>query len=473
MRRDAGLLTSAMTIAIGVGVSLMSAQTIDRTKPPETPPLPAYHLPPVFETKLPNGLAVVLLDDPRFPMVTVRLAFDGGSRAEAAGLRGLSEAAAALLTEGTRRRTSRQISEEAVAMGGSVGAQSSPDALMISGSALSEHAVELLDLVADVARHATFPSDEVELYKRNRRQELLRQSSQSEFLATEKLYEVLFGANPYGQINPTAESIGKVDVAALVKFRNAYLAPNNAVLIVLGRLPRRGELLKLLQQKFGDWERRDVPPLPSTPSPPAGKTIKLVDRPGSVQADVHIGRVTVTRASPDYFPLMMASGILGGGASSRLFAEIRERQGFAYSVYSHVLPMKEAGTFSAVMQVRNEVLGPAIGSMLGALNGMANQPVSPSELSDMKNYMAGIFVLRLLTQDGLASQLAVTKSVGLPLDYLETYTTKIRSVEPDQMQAAARKFIAPDQSAIVVVGDAKQIGPALEKFGTVEVIRSH
>ena len=96
-------------------------------------------------------------------------------------------------------------------------------------------------------------------------------------------------------------------------------------------------------------------------------------------------------------------------------------------------------------------------------------PAHFPELSDVKNYMSGIFVLRLQTQDGLASQLAIIKSMGLPLDYLEKYTTRIRSVEPDQIQAAAKKFIEPDDAAIVVVGDAKQIGPALEKFGKVDV----
>jgi len=120
--------------------------------------------------------------------------------------------------------------------------------------------------------------------------------------------------------------------------------------------------------------------------------------------------------------------------------------------------------------VRNEVVGPALNSMLSHLNRMARAPVESSELDDAKNYLSGLFVLRLQTQDGLASQLATVKMMGLPADYLENYTTRIRSVKPGQIQTAAKKFIAPDQSAIVIVGDAKQIGPALEKLGKVEVM---
>jgi len=459
MRRELALAAVFPAAAI-----LLAAQTIDRTKPPQTPPLPAFHLPAVYETKLPNGLAVVLLEDPRFPLVTVRLAFNAGSRFDPTDLRGLSEATGSLLTEGTKRRTSRQIAEEATSIGGAIGAQHSPDTMMIAASSLSEHAGELLDLVADVARNASFPAGEVTLYKTNRKQRLLEQRSQSAFLAQEKFDEIIFGANPYGHTNPTPESIEKLEIPALAKFRDTYLVPNNGVLIVLGKLPARANLMKMLQERFGDWQQRPVPATASTPIPAPQKSVTLVDRPGSVQADVHIGHLAVTRTSPDYFPLVVASTILGGGTSSRLFNGIREKQGFAYSVYSHQIPLKDAGVFSAVMQVRNDVVGPAITSMVSELNGMAKAPVATAELTDVKNYLSGVFVLRLQTQDGLASQLAAVKSMGLPLEYLEKYTTRIRSVEPDQIQSVAKKIIAADQAAIVVVGDAKQIGPAVDKF---------
>jgi Predicted Zn-dependent peptidases len=467
MRLCVSLLTGVLTMS----VNFISAQTFDRTKPPETPPLPPFHLPSVYETKLPNGLSVVLLEDARFPLVTVRLAFQAGSRFDPPALRGLSEAAASLLTEGTKRRTSRQIAEEAASIGASVSAQSSADSLIVSASSLAENSGKLLDLVADVARNANFPDDEVKLYKENRTQHLIEQRSQSGYLAAEKLDEVLFGANPYGHQNPTPESIAKLDIAALTLFRDSYLAPNNGVLIVLGALPPRDDLMKLLTGQFGDWPKHATPHAAAPPIPAPKKSLTLVDRPGSVQADIHIGHLGVTRASPEYFPLAVGSTILGGGTSSRLFNEIREKQGYAYSVSSHHIALKESAVFGAEMQVRNEVLAPALTSMLAQLTAMAKEPVTASELSNVKNYLSGVFVLRLQTQDGVASQLTMVKTMGLPIDYLEKYTTRIRSVEPDQIQSAAKKVIAPDQASIVVVGDAKQLGPALEKFGKVEVTR--
>jgi zinc protease len=456
--------TVILAAVFTVSANFLVGQAIDRAKPPETPPLPAYHLPAVFETKLPNGLAVVLLEDARFPLITVRLAFNAGSRFDSPDLRGLSEATGSLLIEGTKRRTSRQIAEEAASMGGAINVQNSPDTLMIAASSLSEHAADLLDLVADVGRNANFPASEVTLYKENRKQRLLEQGSQSSFLAQQKFDEVIFGDNPYGHTIPTAESIDKLEIPALVRFRDTYLVPNNGVLIVLGKMPARADLLKMLQQRFGDWKQQPIPASEMPPIPAPRKTVALVDRPGSVQADVHIGHLGLPRTSPDYYSLVVASTILGGGTSSRLFDGIREKQGFAYSVYSHHTPLKDAGAFDAVMQVRNEVVEPAITSMLSELNGMAKAPVSASELTNVKNYLSGSFVLRLQTQDGLASQIAVVKAMGMPLDYLEKYIARIRSVEPDQIQSVAKKIIAADQSAIVVVGDAKKIGPAVEKF---------
>src|SRR5690349_8682877 len=141
----------------------LCAQTVDRTKPPQTPAIPGYKLPPVFETKLPNGMTVVLVEDQRFPLVTSRLSFLAGSKFDPKDLPGLSEAVATVLTEGTKSRNARQISEETDAIGGSLKGASGADGFTIAGGALSEQLPKLLTLMADVTRNATFPQDEVNL----------------------------------------------------------------------------------------------------------------------------------------------------------------------------------------------------------------------------------------------------------------------------------------------------------------------
>jgi zinc protease len=447
-------------------------QTMDKTKPPQTPDLPVFKLPVVFETRLPNGLTVLMVEDKRFPMVTARLGFQAGAKYDPAELRGLSETTAALLTEGTARRSAREIAEEAASIGGALHADSSADSLVLAGSALSEKLPQLLDLMADVTLAASFPEDEVALRKQNRKQELLAQRADAGFLADEKFSEVIFSPHPYSRQDPTPESIGRLDRAALAGFRDRSLVPANAVLVLLGALPERKQAMELIQARFGAWEGKAAPAAPAAQFPAPSRTITLVDRPGSVQADLRIGRLAVTRNDPDYFPLLVANTILGGGASSRIFANIREKMGYAYDVHSAAVPLRDSGTFSVVTQVRNEVIEPAIQALLAEMREISTKDVSPDELSTAKNYLSGVFVIRLETQDGLASQLAAVKLLGLPLDYLEKYTARVRAVDAAGIRAVAAKYIGPETASVVAVGDASKISKQLETFGKVVVVKA-
>jgi len=255
----------------------------------------------------------------------------------------------------------------------------------------------------------------------------------------------------------------------MIEFRDSHLVPNNAVLVMLGKLPAQSETLNLVRGKFGAWKEKPAPAAPAKNFPASKKEIVLVDRPGSVQADIHIGRLAVTRTDPEYFPLYVGNAILGGGASSRLFNDVREEKGFAYDVHSELDRRKDAGVALAVTQVRNDVVGPAMDAVLGHLERIGNAPVTATELTDAKNYMSGVFLISLETQSGVADQVDLMKSMGLPDDYLEKFTAHVRSVEPDQIQAAAKKYFAPDRATIVVVGDASKIEKPLEKFGAVQV----
>ncbi len=451
----------------------LAAQALDRTKPPETPPIPGYKLPPAFETKLPNGLTIVLLEDARFPLVTASLSFQAGSRFDPDGAPGLAEAAAALLTEGTRTRTSRQISEETDAMGGSLGGSAGADGLALGGNALSENLARLLALMADCAMNANFPADEVSLYQRNRVQNLLSQRSDPSFLAEEKFSELVYGSSPYAHIAPTQASIAKFTPSALASYRDARLVPNNATLLLIGKLPARDELLKTIAAQFGSWKQAPLPAEPKMDTPAPKRQIVLVDRPGSVQADIRVGRLAPTRVSPEFFPLIVGSNVLGGGTNSRMFKDIREKEGFAYDAHSGYNTHRVSSDFGAVTEVRNEVLEPALNAVFAELEGMAGAPVPAAELANVQNYMAGMYLLRLETQEGVAAQLNNMKTLGLPNDYLETYVQKVRSVTPDQIQAVARKYMAPADAAVVVVGDASKIGDALKKFGDVTVVKAN
>ncbi len=449
------------------------AQTVDRTKPPETPPVPNYKLPPVYETKLANGMQVMMVDDQRFPLMTVRLAFFAGSKYDPADTPGLAETVAALLKQGTTTRSYQQIAEELDGIGGSVTGVSSADAVTIAGVGLAEFAPKLLELVADIARNANFPEKEVQLHVQNRKQELMVERSTPDFLAREKMASIVYGGTPYARVAPTVEALDKIDPKTLTGYRDTYLIPNNAALILVGKLPARPAAMKLLEAQFGSWKGKASPALPAMKFPQSKREIVLVDRPGSVQADIMIGRLAVDRNDPEYFPANVGNIILGGGMTSRMFANIREKQGFAYDAHSELEAKRVRGKFNAVTQVRNEVLEAALKAVLGELETMANERVKADELTTAKNFLSGIFLIRLETQSGLAEQLNAVKTMGLPVSYLEMYTARVRSVEPDKIQEVAKKYMSPEDATIVVVGDASKIQAALEKFGKVTVSKAN
>jgi zinc protease len=159
-------------------------------------------------------------------------------------------------------------------------------------------------------------------------------------------------------------SIEKLDGKALASFRDTFLIPNNATLIVLGSLPARDEVMRAITDRFGTWQRKDAPASPKVDPPAPKRQIVLVDRPGSVQADIHVGQLAPTRLTSEFFPLALANNILGGGVSSRMFSDIRERDGFAYDAHSEYVTSRDAASFAAVTEVRNDVIEPALKEVL-------------------------------------------------------------------------------------------------------------
>jgi predicted Zn-dependent peptidase len=459
-----------LVLGFSCAAALLQAAAVDRSQPPVTPPIPDVKLASREEFKLPNGLTVVVAKDNRFPLLTVRLAFLAGSKYDPQDVPGLSANVAALLNQGTTSRSARQIAEQAADLGGQIAALSHHDELTVSGSCLSTTAGDFLALLADVVQHASFPEEEVQLQKQNGLQVLRGERAQASYLGQEALSAALFGNHPYAHIGPTEQGIAKLDKKSLETFRDTYLVPNNAYLILVGQVPPDAQLKALLTAEFGAWQKKDLPKYDPPALPPDRKQLLLVDRPGSVQANIFSAHLAPNRSSPEYFPLALGNAILGAGLDSRLFNDIREKRGYAYDAHSIYTPMQETAYVSAVTQVRNEVVEPAMQALNDDLASMSASDVTAREMTQSKSAYAGGFSLRLERQAGLADQLVTVETMGLPANYLEMFTTHIRSVEPNQVRTTG-KYWSPDNATVVVVGDAEKIRKSLEKYGSVELVK--
>jgi len=442
----------------------MNLQHDSIKQPP--PPLPArsIKLPTAFETTLPNGLGVVIVENPRLPLVSYRLALRTGDAHDPQDLPGLMDMLTGLLTEGTESRTSREIADEVARLGATLQAGANSDYTTIAASSLSLFSENIFELLADVTLRPVFPENEVELAKQNTKESLKQQRAQPSFLASEMVARVVFGDHPYSVTAPTPESIDATTRDRLLEFHRSEFVANNAVLIVAGDVDR-DSLLPQIESLFGGWQPGDVSGN-DFPDPPqrASRAAYLVDRPGSAQANIVIANAGIMRTSPDYFPMLLMHTVLGANASSRLFMNLREEKGYTYGAYSSLDARRTAGSFRATAEVRTPVTGDSLKEFFYELNRIRNEPVSEKEISDAKSYLTGVFPIRLETQEGLIDQLVQIKTFGLPDDYLEIYRNRIQAVTIEQVQEVARKYVRPDEAAIIIVGDGAQLQDQVKPY---------
>jgi zinc protease len=375
-----------------------------------------------------------------------------------------------LMTEGTARRNSRQIAEEVERFGATIAVGSSSDFTTVAASSLSVYADEILDLMADVTLHPSFPQNEVDLARENTKQLLIQQRAQPTFLASERLSQVVFGKHPYSRLSPTPEMLDLMTRDGLVKFRETTYIPNNAVFMVVGDVDREA-IIARIEELFGDWKPGALPNLnlPALPKRNA-RSVYVVDRPGSAQSNIVIANEGITRTSADYFPMLLMHTILGANASSRLFMNLREEKGYTYGAYSNLDARRLAGTFRASAEVRTPVTGASLHEFFYELGRIRDEAVTAEELKNAKSYLAGVFPIRIETQDGLIDQLVSIRMYDLPPDYLETYREQVNAVTAADIQRVAQSYVTPDSAAIVIVGDAAAIGEQVKPYAdTIEL----
>ena len=423
-----------------------------------------------YETTLENGLRIVIVENKRLPLVSLRLAFSSGDMNDPQGSRGITSAMAQMLTEGTENYNSRQMAERIERFGANLSASASDDFTIVSASALSLYRSELLELMAEVTLRPTFPEEELDLYRRNTIENLKFQRSQPSFLANEQAARLIYGGHPYSVVSPNADDIEKLDRETLSTFREQTLIPNNAMFIAVGDVDR-DELVAEIDDLFGGWQPGEVPAPDIAELPKrSSRTLTIVDRPGSAQSNIVLANRAISRTDPDYFPMIVMNQVLGAGASSRVFMNLREEKGYTYGAYTRLNTKRLAGDLEATAEVRNDVTGESLKEFFYELERISADKVGDDELSDAQNFLTGVFPIRAETQEGLTNLIVNQHLYGLPEDYLQTYRDKVSAVTVDDIQRVARLHVRPAEMAIVIVGDAGEVRPQAEKFAdSVEI----
>jgi predicted Zn-dependent peptidase len=430
-------------------------------------PLPTPH---IAKKTLANGLQVWVVPRNGVPRVDMVLAVRGaGYAADDAAHPGFANLMAGLLNEGTARHDSRAIAELAQGLGGSVAGGASADGITVSANALASQAGPMMQLLAEVARTPSFPAKEVALAKANALQSLRVAETQPRFRADRALSRALFGDHPYGHTEPTVESINSTDEALLQAEHAKRFRPDQALLVIAGRI-KQADALKLAQQAFGDWKAEGKAPALAARAPAAVKPVHLLlERPGSVQSTIRLGGSGIAATAADQVPLRLASTVLGGGFSSRVNIKLREEKGYTYGASAGARMMREGGSIVGGADVRNEVTGAALTEYFNEYKRIGTELVAPQEMEMHKRYVAGGYLLSNQMQRAVAGTLANNWLVGLPAEFLAQYVPLIQKVTPEQVRAVSKKYFAPENQTIVVVGDSKSVGGQLKAFGDFTV----
>lgn len=475
------LKSAIMTLALAAGVALaQQPQTLKgvviKGKTPINKEVLKFAMPKAYETELGNGMRVIVLENHKLPTFAMQMVILSGGLSDPAAQPGAAQYTAAMLREGTKTRSSRQIAEAIESLGATLSAGSglSSQISAITAGGLTENLDQITELFADVILNPSFPAEDLNKLKTRAAAQLRAQRAQPEFLANEMFLKTMYGAHPAGRIALTPAQIQSVTPEALKQFHAAHYKPNNAIFAIVGDV-NPAEIVAKLEKIFGAqsggvWTRGDVPrpDLPKINEPGSSK-IYLVDRPGSEQTSLILGNLAIERADPDYYALDVMNQILGGGASARLFLNLREDKGYTYGAYSGFTAAKYRGVFRANTEVQTKVTKGSMDELIHEFKRIRDEKTPDDEFDRAKRTIVGGFAMQLESPQSLLANIITQKIYNLPADYWDNYPQKIAAVTADDVQRVAQKYLDLAKLQIVAVGDAKQITGVMKQFGGVEL----
>jgi zinc protease len=438
----------------------------DRTQPPAPGAIRRYSFPPVDRRQLDNGVTSLVCRAGDLPLVTAHVVIDAGVAREGDGQHGLSQLTLNSLDGGTATHDGTELAWALEELGLELSAWTTWDAAHVRVTATTRRIEPALRLLADIIQTPAFPGKEVERARNEQLAEILQREAEPRALADDRAAEVIFQGSTYARTACGDPGV----VAGLTHehvrvFHADRFAPDGVTVLLVGDIsPDAGHALTTAA--FGDWDGRvaDAPAF-APAADRAGRTIHVVDRPGSVQSELRLGHVGVARRNPAYFTVNVLNSLLGGSFMSRLNLSLREKHGFTYGVRSGFGFRRERGPFVIQTAVATDVTARALEESFREIDALLADGPTEEEVANARDYIAGVFPLQLQSTEDIAGRVAEIAVYDLPLDYFEHYRDRILAVSRDDVARAAKEFIHPDRMAILVVGDAAALTAGIEALG--------
>ncbi len=399
-----------------------------------------------------NGARVYFVANRDLPMLDVSATFEAGTARDTAATAGLAGMTHALMRLGAGGMNEQQIAERLADVGAVMGQSQDADRAGVSLRTLSgasERKAALTVLQAVLSRPHFDP---VVLNRETARAiaGLREAETQPEFIAERAFSARVFGTHPYG-LHERVETLAGLEATQLAAFHRQYYRAANLTLVLMGDIDR-ATAESIAQQLTADLPAGPAAdPLPAVPLRTQAETVILPHH--ATQSHLQMGLPGMTRDDPDYFPLLVGNYVLGGGGfDSRLMQEIRDRRGFAYSVHSYFMPLRQRGAFEIGLQTRREATDEAVAVVRATVQRFIDEGPTAAELKQAQANLIGSFPLRLDSNKKIVEHLAMMGFYGLPLTWLDDYPRRVAAVTLDDIRRAFRARVVPGQMVTVIVG---------------------
>ncbi|MBL8955376.1 MAG: insulinase family protein [Myxococcaceae bacterium] len=429
-------------------------------------------LPPREVTTLGNGLTVTVVKRGPLPLVAVRYITKAGSVFDPKDRFGLAELCARLLRRGAGGQSAEALNESVDYVGASLAAWAGEDSFGVGLTTPGAHFEPMFEVLARIAQQPDFPEAEVALTQRRTLAQLSNGLDDPDDVADRALVTAMFGDHPYGHetigTRAHVEAMKREDVVA---YHRERVVPHGAQLFVVGDA-EPAKVLKTVERLFGGWKGHTEAQvsLPEWSKPARAGEVVIIDKPEQTQVQVRIGARGVYRGHPDHFPLTAMNCVLGGSFTSRLMQEIRVKRGLTYGAGSHFDQMATAGGFIVSTFTKTETVTELLDVALAEVAKMKAKGPKAPELESAKRYISGLYPARLETNESIAAAMADMALFGLPDDWVDQYRERIAAVTPQLAAEAAAKHLPDRDRTIVLVGNAAQLAPQVERYGRVSVI---
>ncbi len=447
--------------------------TFDRSKEPAYGAPPSVKVPPVWETKLANGMGVYGIQNSEVPLAQFDIAIDGGQLLDKSDKVGVANLMARMMTQGTAKKTAQELEEAIQQLGATITVAARTEDVRISVTTLARNYQATLDLVQEILLQPRWDEKEFALIKQSVLSQIRQQEADPNAVANSNYSKLIYGKDDIRSHNilGTAETVNAITIEDLKKYYSANLSPSVARMHVVGAVPKAA-LVRSLAKLDRQWKAQQVTlPAPSAAAAAVPAKVYFVDVPDAKQSVLRVGYRALAATDADYYPATVMNFILGGGGfASRLTQQLREGKGYTYRIGSNFSGSKSAGTFTIDSGVRSNVTLESTQLVKQILADYA-PTFSEADLGTTKDFLIKSNVRTFETSAAKLGLLENVSKYGWSPSYIKDREQIVKAMTLPQIQALSKKYLDPSKMVWLVVGNAKTQLPRMKDLGYGEPVQ--